>query len=121
MKLLAASLLSISIALSLRPAAAAELPTFDPQRLSDMVKTLSSDEFEGRGPATAGETKTIAYLAEHMQAAGLKPGGDLGKDGQRLWTQAVPLLRAEIAGVPQLSVMVKGKAQTLTQGSDVAI
>src|SRR3546814_4542650 len=52
-------------------------PTFDPQRLSEMVKTLSSDAFEGRGPATAGEKKTIDYVVAQMQAAGVQPGGDV--------------------------------------------
>ena len=65
-------------------------PTFDPQRLSAEDKMLSSDAFEGRGPATPGETKTVAYVIEQMKAAGLRPGGDL-KDGKRDWTQAVPL------------------------------
>ncbi|MFD0740256.1 M28 family metallopeptidase [Lysobacter koreensis] len=120
MKLLAASLLSVSIALALSPAHAADAPTFDPQRLSEAVKTLASDEFEGRGPATAGEVKTIDYVSAQMQAAGLQPGGDL-KDGKRLWTQAVPLLRAEITGTPTLSLKVGGKQQVLTQGSEVAI
>ena len=69
------------------------------QAAVDEVKTLSSDAFEGRGPATAGETKTIDYVVGQMKEAGLKPGGDL-KDGKRLWTQAVPLLRAEIVGTP---------------------
>ena len=32
----------------------------DPQRLSDITRTLSSDEFEGRAPGTAGERKAIA-------------------------------------------------------------
>ena len=120
MKLFAASLLSVSIALALQPAAAADAPTFDPQRLSDMVKTLSSDAFEGRGPATAGETRTVDYVIAQMQAAGLQPGGDLS-DGQRAWTQAVPLLRAEITGAPTLSLNVKGQPQVLTQGAEVAI
>jgi hypothetical protein len=31
-------------------AVAASPPTFDPRHLSDDVKTLSSDAFEGRGP-----------------------------------------------------------------------
>ncbi|MGV8932493.1 MAG: M28 family metallopeptidase [Luteimonas sp.] len=118
-----ASLLSLSITLALSPAFAANpanAPTFDPQRLSDTVKTLSSDAFEGRGPATAGETKTVAYVIEQMQAAGLQPGGDL-KDGKRGWTQAVPLLRAQISGVPQLSMSIGGKTQALTQGDQVAI
>ena len=120
MKLFAASLLSVSIALALQPAAAADAPTFDPQRLSDVVKTLSSDAFEGRGPATAGETRTVDYVIAQMQAAGLQPGGDLS-DGQRAWTQAVPLLRAEITGAPTLSLNVKGQPQVLTQGAEVAI
>jgi len=120
MKLLATSLLSVSIALALQPAVAAKAPTFDPQRLSAVVKTLSSDAFEGRGPATVGETRTVEYVIAQMKAAGLQPGGDL-KGGKRGWTQAVPLLRAEITGAPKLAVTVKGKPQPLTQGNEVAI
>ena len=56
---------------------AAQTATFDPQRLSQHVQTLGSDAFEGRGPATAGETKTVAYLSEQFAKAGLQPGGDL--------------------------------------------
>ncbi|MEO7431289.1 MAG: M28 family metallopeptidase [Dokdonella sp.] len=95
-------------------------PSFDPKRLSDEVKTLSSDAFEGRGPATAGETKTVAYVISQMKEAGLQPGGDL-KDGKRAWTQAVPLLRADITGTPKFSVDVGGKAQALTQGTEIAV
>ncbi len=120
MKLVAVSLLSVSIAMALQPAAAAGAPTFAPQRLSDLVKTLSSDEFEGRGPATAGETRTVEFVVAQMKAAGLKPGGDL-KDGKRSWTQAVPLLRAEITGTPMLSVKADGKARALTQGNEIAV
>src|SRR5690606_23062298 len=29
---------------------------------SELVKTLSSDEFEGRAPGSAGEDKTVEYL-----------------------------------------------------------
>ncbi len=111
-------------ALSVSSAAlCASAPTFDPKRLSDEVKTLSSDAFEGRGPATAGETKTVAYVIEQMQAAGLQPGGDPsgGAKGARSWTQAVPLLRSEIKGTPKLSVDVGGKKEPLTQGEDIAV
>src|SRR3546814_15830639 len=54
---LAASLLSLSITLALSPALAAppgDAPTFDPQRRSEMGKTLSSDAFEGRSEARRG-------------------------------------------------------------------
>ncbi|MEO7013655.1 MAG: M28 family metallopeptidase [Dokdonella sp.] len=115
------SLLASAIALSLPLMAyAADAPQFDAKRLSEEVKTLSSDAFEGRGPATAGEEKTIDYVVSQMKAVGLQPGGDL-KDGKRQWTQAVPLLRAEIEGKPKLSLTVGGKSETLTQGEQVAI
>ncbi|THD08996.1 M28 family metallopeptidase [Rhodanobacter lindaniclasticus] len=101
-------------------AQAADVPTFSTQRLSDEVKTLSSDAFEGRGPATPAETRTIDYVVEQMKAAGLQPGGDL-KDGKRLWTQAVPLLRSEIIGKPSLSLTLGDKSEPLTQGEQIAI
>ena len=101
-------------------AQAADVPTFSTQRLSDEVKTLSSDAFEGRGPATPAETRTIDYVVEQMKAAGLQPGGDL-KDGKRLWTQAVPLLRSEIIGAPTLSLTLGDKSEPLTQGEQIAI
>jgi Zn-dependent M28 family amino/carboxypeptidase len=101
-------------------AAAVNAPTFDPHRLSDEVKTLSSDAFEGRGPATPAETKTINYVVAQMKAAGLQPGGDL-TNGQRAWTQAVPLLRTQIIGAPSLSLSIDGKSQSLTQGNEIAV
>ena len=122
MKLPAVSLLALSLSLALNPAIAGKpaATDIDPKRLSQDVKILSSDEFEGRGPATAGETKTIDYVVGQMKAAGLQPGGDL-KDGKREWTQAVPLARAEIKGTPAISVSVKGKTQALTQGDHIAV
>ncbi len=101
-------------------AVAAEPPTFSPQRLSNVVKTLSSDAFEGRGPATSAETKTIDYVVAQFKAAGVQPGGDL-KDGKRTWTQAVPLLRSEIAGSPSLTLTEGDKPRNLTQGKEIAI
>jgi Zn-dependent M28 family amino/carboxypeptidase len=95
-------------------------PAFDATRLSDEVKTLSSDAFEGRGPATAGETKTIDYVVAQMKAAGLSPGGDL-VDGKRKWTQDVPLARFQITGTPAIELNVDGKPQQLTQGTEIAL
>ena len=124
-------LLASAIALSFATAAmAAEVPasgqagthppTFDPQRLSQEVKTLSSDAFEGRGPATAGETKTVDYVIAQMKAAGLSPGGAL-EHGQRGWTQPVPLGRFEITGTPSFALTEHGKKQALTQGNEIAV
>jgi Zn-dependent M28 family amino/carboxypeptidase len=99
---------------------AASAPTFDPKHLSEDDKVLASDAFEGRGPATAGETKTVDYVVGQMKAAGLSPGGDL-RNGKRAWTQDVPLLRAEIKGTPRLDVTVAGKDESLTQGDEIAV
>jgi len=42
--------------------------------LSRYIKILSSDEFEGRAPASKGEEKTINFLKEKFQKLGLQPG-----------------------------------------------
>ncbi|WP_114241683.1 M28 family metallopeptidase [Dyella sp. C9] len=119
MKRLALSLLALSVSTALF-AADTTTPTIDPHRLSDEVKTLSSDAFEGRGPATEGESKTIDYMIAQFKAVGLQPGGDL-KNGKREWTQAVPLLQSDIAGTPDLSFTVEGKTESLTQGKQIAV
>jgi Zn-dependent M28 family amino/carboxypeptidase len=92
----------------------------DPQRLAQHVQTLGSDAFEGRGPATEGETKTVAYLSDQFAKAGLHPGGDV-VNGKRTWTQAVPLLRSEFVGNPQVTLNLAGKSTSLTQGNEIAV
>lgn len=98
----------------------AATPSFDGARISRDVKELASDAYEGRGPAAAGEEKTIAYLSKQFAEAGLQPGGDLA-NGKRAWTQAVPLRRADIVGTPTIAVQSAGQPQTLTQGKQIAI
>ena len=67
--------------LAMSPLLAQADPAFDAKRLSRHIEILASDAFEGRGPATPGETKTVDYLVKEFAAAGLQPGGDL-KDGK---------------------------------------
>lgn len=63
-----------------------ELAAIDPVRYRERVATLASDAFEGRGPASAGERKTVPWLVEQFRGLGLKPGnGDS-------YTQAVPMV-----------------------------
>ena len=97
-----------AIALVAVPVLAQSTASFSPQRLSQHVQTLGSDAFQGRAPATEGETLTVDYLSKQFQEAGLQPGGDL-KDGKRSWTQAVPLLRSEFAAAPHVSLNLAGK------------
>ena len=100
---------------------AADAPKIDPAKLSQHIKVLSSDEFEGRGPATEGEKKTVAYVTEQMKAIGLEPAGDLQADGKRAWTQDVPLAKFEIAGPVSTHIMAGPDHVMLSQGEQIAI
>ncbi|MBX3481478.1 MAG: M28 family peptidase [Caulobacter sp.] len=119
-KLLLATAIAVLPMTILPGAAMAADPLFDGDRLTAHVRVLSSDGFEGRGPATVGETKAVAYIAGQMAAAGLEPGGDL-KDGKRSWTQDVPLGMFSIDGPVEADFSVGGKAMPLTQGDEIAI
>lgn len=108
------------LALSVSSALMAATPKFDGARISADARELASDAYEGRSPATAGEEKTVAFLSRQFEAAGVQPGGDM-KDGKRLWTQAVPLLKGDIVGTPQLVLTRKGATQQLQQGQQIAV
>jgi Zn-dependent M28 family amino/carboxypeptidase len=102
-------------------AQAADAPKIDPAKLSAHIKVLSSDAFEGRGPATAGETKAVGYIVDQMKALGLSPAGDVQKDGKRAWTQKVPLGKFEITGPVAAGVTVGGDKQAWKQGEQIAV
>jgi Zn-dependent M28 family amino/carboxypeptidase len=86
----------------------------DPVRMSNMVRTLASDEYEGRAPGTAGEAKTIAYISEQFRLAGLEPAGENGG-----WTQKVPLVRTQLAKGGSVSVAARGGRIALRVPDDV--
>ncbi len=72
---------TLAIAAALSVAACATVPQTAPPdpaitdgHLRPIVATLASDGFEGRLPGTAGEAKTIAFIAERFRAAGLESG-----------------------------------------------
>jgi Zn-dependent M28 family amino/carboxypeptidase len=60
------------------------------QKVLEHIKVLASDAFEGRGPGTPGEEKTVAYLVGQFKAMGLKPGNPDGS-----YVQDVPLVGFE--------------------------
>jgi hypothetical protein len=112
--------LFLAAAMSLPAAAIAQQATFDQARLREHIRILSDDNFEGRGPATAGETKTVQYLTQQFQAAGLQPGGEL-IDGKRTWTQRVPLLKSDHVSAPQVTVTTAAGSLPLAQGEQIAV
>jgi Zn-dependent M28 family amino/carboxypeptidase len=86
----------------------------EPKRLSEIVRVLASDEFEGRSPGTPGETKTVNYLVETFRTLGLEPGGERGG-----WTQEVPLLRTQLEQPRTLQLTIKGQPRPLTQTKQI--
>jgi Zn-dependent M28 family amino/carboxypeptidase len=90
--------------------------TASKDRIAADIKTVSSDAFLGRGPATRGEELATSYIRDQLKAAGLQPGGPNGS-----WFQDVPLLQSDIVGKPSLSVTVGGETHSLTQGQQIAV
>ncbi|PKD42496.1 M28 family peptidase [Rhodohalobacter barkolensis] len=63
------------------------------ESLMSHIEVLSSDEFEGRAPATRGEDLTVDYLIETMEQIGVEPGM---VDGS--FVQEIPLLGQQVDG-----------------------
>ncbi len=66
------------------------------------VKTLSSDEFEGRKPGTLGERATTAYIKDQFERAGLKPGN------KGSWFQTVPMQTTTLLDADKVAIEVAG-------------
>ncbi|WP_242112084.1 M28 family metallopeptidase [Luteimonas aquatica] len=82
---------------------------------AELVKTLASDAFEGRGPGTTGEEKSVEYIKAQFERAGLKPGLDGG------WFQNVPMVETTADESTDLKLEVNGKPETLKFGADMVI
>ena len=82
---------------------------------AQMVQTLSSDEFEGRAPGSAGEEKTVEYIAAQMERIGLQPGnGDS-------WYQDVSMVETTADESTVLTLAQGGQTRDLAFGSDMVI
>jgi Zn-dependent M28 family amino/carboxypeptidase len=63
------------------------VPAISAASLKARTAILSSDEFEGRSPATPGEEKTVGYLVSELKKLGLAPGNPDGT-----YIQNVPMV-----------------------------
>jgi Zn-dependent M28 family amino/carboxypeptidase len=97
-------------------ASGAQAAQIEISELSETVKVLASEEFEGRAPGGPGEVKTVDYLVKRFTALGLESGGENGG-----WTQAVPLVHTQLKDPVSLELKVGATRQALVQGSDVEI
>lgn len=100
---------SVACAALLFSAMPAMAQEFSASALSDQIRHIASDEFEGRYPGTVGEEKTLAWLQSQYEGMGLLPGG---RDGQ--WLQQIELLRlTPIEGTTAAVTLADGKVQAL--------
>ncbi len=90
---------------------AAETKAISATSILARTKILASDEFEGRGPGTPGEEKTVAYLTAEFTKLGLKPGNPNGT-----YIQNAPLVG--ITSKPSLSFTAGGKAVPMENIND---
>jgi len=95
-------------ALTAPPAA---LNSFNATGLSEHIKVLASDAYEGRSPGTTGEDSTVAYLERQFRKMGLRPGNPDGT-----FTQKVPMVG--FTAQPTGSFTVGGKKITLSFPTD---
>ena len=90
----------------------AELPPMPMDTVEVAMRTLASDEFEGRAPGTPGEQKTLDFLVSHFEAAGLKPGN------KGSWFQTVPLVAVTGQNHSGLSIAGGTRPLRFEHGSD---
>ncbi len=97
------------------PAAHAFNPDIHAADYAELVKTLSSDAFEGRGPGTAGEEKSVDYIKAQFERAGLKPGnhGD--------WFQTVPMMVTQADPATTMNIDIDGTPHALKFGTDMVV
>src|SRR5271157_3146967 len=84
--------LGLAFALGAAAAASAQPAPEDPDqaaaaRMLEHVRVLSSDEFEGRAPGTAGEDLSVNYIRQEFSRLGLLPGNPDGT-----YVQEVPMV-----------------------------
>ncbi|WHU02232.1 MULTISPECIES: M28 family metallopeptidase [unclassified Sphingomonas] len=105
-------LLTVALLLS---GTAANAQTIPVETMKEVTQVLSSDAYEGRAPTTPAEDKTIAYIVQRFEKAGLKPGNK----GQ--WTQDVPLVEITANNVAPLVFTGGKQAVSLDYRKDMVI
>jgi len=88
------------------------LESISAEELSKDVEILSSDEFEGRSPASKGEEKTISFLKEEFQKVGLKPG-----NGESFF-QELPMVEITAGPVTELEIRSDKKSMLFAYGDE---
>ncbi|HWQ87159.1 M28 family peptidase [Brevundimonas sp.] len=107
-----------AVAAVLLAAGMASAQDFSAARISDNIRTISADEYQGRYPGTEGERMVLSWLQAQYEAIGLEPGGPDGR-----WLQPVELKRyTPVAGAASASwTGPDGQVHPLTPGTDIIV
>ena len=105
------ALVSLQAAAQQTAAPARALAAISEPGLIGHIKTLASDEFEGRAPGSLGETRTVAYIESQFKRLGLRPGNPNGS-----YRQAVPLQGMKAS--PSFSYQIGNHKVDLKPGDD---
>ena len=98
------------------PAQADASPSFSETAYRRHIEVLASDAFEGRAPGTEGERRTVEYIEQQFEAAGLE--GAI--DGS--FRQPVPVVEITPSADPTLQVTGReGRALALRSLDDVVV
>jgi Zn-dependent M28 family amino/carboxypeptidase len=107
----------IALAAVLLVSGAAHAQNFSAERISNDIRTISADEYQGRYPGTEGERMVLAFLQAQYEAMGLEPGGPNGQ-----WLQPVELKRyTPVAGGTASWTGPDGQSHALTVGTDITL
>jgi hypothetical protein len=98
----------------LAAAAAAQQEAMTPDLLREWLTYIASDDLEGRGTFSEGLALAAAYIADQLEQAGVKPGGDHGTYFQRVAVLGVRSLNRST-----VTVDVNGQTQTFNDGNGV--
>nr|WP_139064381.1 M28 family metallopeptidase [Gluconobacter morbifer] len=109
---LCVSCAAVSFSAAAAPAGASG--PIDPARMSETMRVLASDPFEGRAPGTHGEAVTVPWLIQQYKKLGLEPGGENGG-----WTQTVPMIHTQTQANGNISVQTGSKNLPLAQLKDI--
>ncbi len=102
----------LGLAASATFAAPPAVPAVDQSLMRDVVKTLSSDEYEGRGPSTPAEAKALNEIVARLKAAGLQPGN------KGSWLQDVPMVAITAGNVSPLTITGGAQPLSFQRGTD---
>lgn len=103
---------SLFYAAQKKPNMKAALAAINRSDLDAAIRTLSSDAFEGRYPASPGETRTIEFLSREFARVGTIPGNGLS------YYQDVPMLKIANDGQGILTFAGSKSPLALTYGND---